>query len=1304
MPRPVLLRGFLMFVMTCHGLALIHDDESLLAARINPDAPSFPHVLQPIATSEVIPHVLQPFPTFKVNTAHSIPPLEEITTPAASSSFKQLGRLPASNKLNPPNNSGGLTSHFIPHSVSSNYWSDFELMVHDMTHVEHPSKIDQIMEEYQRLLESPPEEPLDVRKKNRNPRTTFQSADHEKQTTQNLGDIHDSSGASDLYTQFQIMKVPSIVDSPSSSPQDLQISSFSPGINLSQKRKPESAANLNKTPADFVAQKAFADNQSGPTARTKRLKREVRRTPRGALLREGGFAAAHAETRPAESSGLGLWDLSRGPQKPTGPAEPGAKLSPATAERTTDPEGRLLAANTSHHLWRLPPIGAPPILHYEKEFCAPDPHPATQKSQRRPTGTAPRERVRVPIPGQLGPTFHRRKPGRPIDVNEGRTLCADHGCISAFDSTQNTSGVQASEHTMKQNLAESPVLYSLEEAPTQAASTSFQWLGRLPSSNKFNPPNNSGGLTTHFIPHAVSPNYRSDFGLAGHVEDPDFGSMGYVEDPSRMDQLMEELQGLLETEEPLDVHENNPNPTTMLPSAHQERQTAQNLGDIHDSSGSFQVPSIFDNPSNSPRDLQISSFSPGSGSNPRQKRKSESATNLNESRLKNKIETLPSLINVGKFTHDSQRLQEQMASLLSKHTPNGPLGKKKPLPKPDSIRLPKFSRENDFPPVGIHNHVQQSRLPCIDEEGSLLLHSGAFSIENPSSTDTRKMKIFNSMVDNSNTSGKLLWILEDRLAACIEQFHGKSSINKDKTEVNDECGNRMKMRDSKREDAVTIINSKLDDWLKFYEAKCGIEYKDLGLFRDPGLEEDVMKTYFVLFLLRVDIISTVLVKKEPQISNVKITLSNNLDVLKYAAENFHHIYQQSRDRINQLKRNQVIDKYIRERASKMERSDNSQAHCTEQTMLPPPGRQSLIPVSPKNSAPAMRKSSITRQPVSGESSSASPAIRNNLYKNSRAAALGSPLGRSAGRTPSLGSLPASRREPEERFMMDIFDDHNSFNDQESSKGLKKRTLFGHPDRKNKKRAVEETVGEKSKKESSHHPTEIQEDGPPSRRLSVRSPRLSSPAARSTKKRVGSSTYGSGWPIAERVYVEEPKHVQSKRDSPPSSDPEDHSLENWFEGHRVDGDLTSANRLEDYNSEGGRSSPYYEQIEDAERTILGPSSSTPDAEKKRENGPAGLAELDESLKLIPGPTEYQPGAYNSLTDEQWLCAGQKLIERFCENTQKIQKVIAMRAERMAGYTAMISEHHNLLRVRRAKLKEERESIQEGVRGSIASYRK
>jgi hypothetical protein len=449
-PRPVLLRGFLMFVMTCHGLALIHDDESLLAAGLNPDAPSFPHVLQPIATSEVIPHVLQPFPTSKVNTAHPIPPLEEITTPAASTSFKQLGRLPASNKLNPPNNSGGLTSHFIPHAVSFNYWSDFELM----GHVEHPSRIDQIMEEYQRFLESPPEEPLDVRKNNRNPKTTFQSADHEKQTTQNLGDIHDSSGTFDLYTQLQIMKVASKVDSPSSSPQDLQISSFSPGINLSQKRKPESAANLN------------------------------------------------------------------------------------------------------------------------------------------------------------------------------------------------------------------------------------------------------------------------------------------------------------------------------------------------------------------------------------------------ESRSKKRTETSPFLMNVDKFTQDSKCLLEQTESLLSKYTENGSSRRKKAKPR-DIIRFEQFSKKMALHSAGIHNHGQQPRLPCIDEEGSLILHSGAFNIENPSSTDTGKIQIFKSMIDGSDTPEKQFLISEDVLETYVEYFHKRSSLPKEKTKLiiggeekeTIEKFNKPKMRDNKRETAVTTFYSKLNDWLEFYEAKCGIESPPEYLWR-----------------------------------------------------------------------------------------------------------------------------------------------------------------------------------------------------------------------------------------------------------------------------------------------------------------------------------------------------------------------------------------------------------------------------------------------------------------------------------------
>jgi len=305
----------------------------------------------------------------------------------------------------------------------------------------------------------------------------------------------------------------------------------------------------------------------------------------------------------------------------------------------------------------------------------------------------------------------------------------------------------------------------------------------------------------------------------------------------------------------------------------------------------------------------------------------------------------------------------------------------------------------------------------------------------------------------------------------------------------------------------------------------------------------------------------------------------------------------------------------------------------------------------------------------------------------------------------LGARPAPRRETDEqRFLMDIFDDHGLLDDQESSKGPRKRPLFGHPERKNKRRA-EEPIGEKGEKESSHQPTEVQvQEGPSNRRFLAHSPRtLSSP--RSPKKRTHTSTHGGkGWPVAERVYGEESKLVQSKRGSPMFGHTEDRNLEyDWLECQRIDRGTASDDGEESYGEET-RSSPYYEEMEDNERTILGPSSSPAPVEKKKvlkEKVP-GLAELHESLKLIPDPAEYQPGAYNSLSDEQWLAAGQQLIERFVENSHKIQRIISTRAERMVGYIALISEYHSLLRSRRAKLKEERESIQEGVRGSIAGY--
>ena len=79
------------------------------------------------------------------------------------------------------------------------------------------------------------------------------------------------------------------------------------------------------------------------------------------------------------------------------------------------------------------------------------------------------------------------------------------------------------------------------------------------------------------------------------------------------------------------------------------------------------------------------------------------------------------------------------------------------------------------------------------------------------------------------------------------------------------------------------------------------------------------------------------------------------------------------------------------------------------------------------------------------------------------------------------------------------------------------------------RLISDVDASLSFKESSHQPTEVQvQEGPSNRRFLAHSPRtLSSP--RSPKKRTHTSTHGGkGWPVAERVYGEESKLVQSKR--------------------------------------------------------------------------------------------------------------------------------------------------------------------------------
>ncbi|POW08835.1 hypothetical protein PSHT_09390 [Puccinia striiformis] len=417
----------------------------------------------------------------------------------------------------------------------------------------------------------------------------------------------------------------------------------------------------------------------------------------------------------------------------------------------------------------------------------------------------------------------------------------------------------------------------------------------------------------------------------------------------------------------------------------------------------------------------------------------------------------------------------------------------------------------------------------------------------------------------------------------------------------------------------------------------------------------------------------------------------------------------------------------------MEMSEKSQGSSDK--MLPPSSRKTFIPPSPRSSV--NKKSSTAQRSVPGEFS-ASPSIRHGLYDPKGSARSPSLSGR---RTPSVGDRPSAKRGPTEveNSLMNIFDgkqlltrfleynpnfqkltlvlpdflfqDRGLIDTQESDKGPRKRALFGNPERKNKKRN-EGNSAEKSEKQTD-------KDAARSQRFSVQSPHISPARSskRHSKKQSDLSSHGKALPMVDRVYKDNSSFSsRSVVDSSPLGYAGKEGgfavpvkrIRPGFAEDRYEEPLRYPDEELRYgpytgDSDGSPSSPYHDQIEDTERTILGPSSS-PEMEKEKERKAPGLADLDESLKLVPDPGEYRPGAYNSLTDEQWLSAGQKLIEKFSENSQKVQKIISARAERMAGYTAMVSEYHNLLRQRRVELNRERESIQEGVLGSIAGYKK
>jgi hypothetical protein len=453
------------------------------------------------------------------------------------------------------------------------------------------------------------------------------------------------------------------------------------------------------------------------------------------------------------------------------------------------------------------------------------------------------------------------------------------------------------------------------EVPSSVACSSPQLLGRLPSS--YNPTHISGSLIgTHFTSHAVSSNSCSVFGFEDGVDDL-----------SVIDTLLESwriLEGI--SEAPLDVHK-NPQPTRVIQShVQQETQNAQNLGNTHHPSGildhytqfmtrNLPSSSRFASPSSLPTDLRISASSLGS-----HLELVTNLTNLNKSGSKERIATSSLMINADKFNEDPHSFQEQLADLRSRDTHKGSARKRKRPIKPNALRFQQFLSKIDRGFVGINSQDPQHRLPCIDEDGSLMFHSGTFSIENPSSMDTLKIQALISMIDGPENLHNQLLILENKLKIdttyiysvnCVPKSHRKGMIGSEENEAGLKIS-CAKARNNNHCRAVTIIHSKIDNWIQFYEAKCGIQFKGLGPLNYKGLGGDVVKTYLVLFLQRVDTISTIIVKEKPITSNKKIMLQNR-DILKYAAENFQLIYHQSLTRINNRTQDRPIDAFIHER-------------------------------------------------------------------------------------------------------------------------------------------------------------------------------------------------------------------------------------------------------------------------------------------------------------------------------------------------------------------------------------------------------
>jgi hypothetical protein len=288
-------------------------------------------------------------------------------------------------------------------------------------------------------------------------------------------------------------------------------------------------------------------------------------------------------------------------------------------------------------------------------------------------------------------------------------------------------------------------------------------------------------------------------------------------------------------------------------------------------------------------------IAPNLGDHMNPESKSKWAADLDESRSKKRTTGSSFLIDTNQVSGNLHGLSEHMSSFGSTHHQVQSFTKDNPHIKEGEVRMSKHAKLGQHS-TPITNQRHQEVLSCIDEAGSFNFHQGVFHIEDPSPMDTLRIQTIVSMIGNP---GKSLLIYEDYLKCTLSHYasiiyapkEGTDEPKVDQNVIFKIYNDSKATRKNHKDKLVNTILSKKGWWKAFYEKKAGIRINNLNLTDKLGFGMESVEIFLIMFLIQVDIFSTIVVKREPLSLKRGVTHNKNSDILKRAAESFKSIYQ-----------------------------------------------------------------------------------------------------------------------------------------------------------------------------------------------------------------------------------------------------------------------------------------------------------------------------------------------------------------------------------------------------------------------------